>query len=758
MSAQNTHVKKRNGALEALDITKIHKVLAWAAKDVPHVSVSDVAVASSIQFNNGVSTKDIHKVLIKTTADMISERTPNYQIMAARLLLQDIYKRVYGGVNPRSLQSALLFNIKNNKYRYGLVNKYTVEEIAELSNYVKYERDYSFTYAGLSQVLDKYLIRDKFTNELYETPQEAFMALAMSAFINYDVSHRIHWVKALYDAVSTFQVSLPTPIMLNLRTPKFAYSSCVTLSTGDTLSSWFTTTTSAGLFSSADAGIGWDFGSVRSIGSPVAGGRVEHTGKIPLLRLASAAVGACRQSSRGGSATTFTPFFDLEIETILSLRSVRLEEKKRIDGLDYAVVINQLLYDRALKNTTITLFSPSDIPEVMKYFYSADYNNFVKAYEAAEQDTSITNKFVRQARELLETSIITERKESGRIYILNIDEANTNSPFLVPIRQSNLCMEILLPTSPLNSLTDTLENSSADIGVCILANINMNVAIKDLPHLTELLVRLLDNLIDVQKFPVKAAEVSTQSRRSLGIGFNNYAYFNAKHKVRYGDAECLSLTHQWVENFQFSLIKASVKLAKEFGPCSHFNETTYSKGKLPIDRYNSNVDALCNTELTCDWESLREDVLKYGMRNSTLSAVPPSESSSVVTNATSGVEPIRNGVSYKTSKTQTMIQVAPNFTKLADKYDYMFDRPMCIDYLKCIAVMQKFICQSISANTFFNPKHYENDKVPMSELYKALYFAKKYGIKTLYYENTYTGSDDINEKVNGGCSGGGCEV
>ena len=678
--------------------------------------------------------------MLKTVKSMITLKNYNYSEVHARLLIQDLYRKIYKSNKPTKFYGMLKNNVDMDKYDKELLVKYSKEDIEYLESKIDYSRDFTFKSVGIEQLIKKYLIKNKITGIIYETPQVMFMALSMAGFKELDKEKRLDFVINLYEALSTFKISLPTPIMANLRTPKYNYSSCVTISTDDTIPSWFTSLNAMGLLATGDSGIGWDISAIRNIGSDVGNGRMKHYGITPILKAGESVAGASKQGSRNSAVNTFIPWWNKEIEEILSLKSVRIEESKRIPKLDYTIIFNTYLYEAYKNNEVIGLFSTKETPDLLEVFQSSDKTKFKSVYTQYLNDKAIPKKLIK-ARDLV-NSFLLERFETSRYYVMNIDEVNSNSAFNIGIKQSNLCNEIAIPTTPLQHIDDTLDNSKADIGVCILANINVgNAKIEEFPKLTNLLVNLLDNLIDNQNYMIKAAEVSTKYRRSLGIGANNLAYLFAKEGVKYGSKEALRLTHTTFENLQFNLLKASNNLAKEKGTCKLYNQTTYSETTLPIDRYNKNVDKLTDNTLTCDWETLRQDIKTYGLRNSTMSAHPPSETSSQISNSVSGLDPLRNLIIRKANGSEESIQIAPGYPEIAHNYDFVFDREINKDYLKTMAVVQKFTDQSISTNTFYNVEHYPNKKLPIKTMLDDLFLAKYYGIKTLYYQTTYTGTE-----------------
>lgn len=757
-AATNIKVTKRDGRLEDIDLDKIHRVVTWAAEGLQNVSVSQVELKSHIQFYNGIRTDDIHETIIKAAADLISQDTPDYQYLAARLAIFHLRKIAYGEFEPPHLYDHVKKLTEAGKYDRHIIEDYSREEFDELNAYIDYSRDMTFSYAAVKQLEGKYLVQNRVTRQIYETPQFLYILVAMCLFSKYPKETRLDYVKRFYDAVSTFKVSLPTPIMSGVRTPTRQFSSCVLIECDDSLDSINATTSAIVKYVSQRAGIGINAGRIRGLGSEIRGGEAQHTGCIPFFKMFQAAVKSCSQGGvRGGAATLFYPLWHIEAESLLVLKNNRGVEDNRIRQLDYGVQINRLLYTRLIKGGNITLFSPNEVPGLYDAFF-ADQDEFERLYTQYEQDPNIRKRTL-PATELFST-LMQERAGTGRIYIQNVDHCNTHSPFdprVAPVHQSNLCMEIALPTKPLDNINDP----NGEIALCTLSAFNLGALnnLDELEELADLTVRALDALLDYQDYPVAAARTATMNRRTLGIGVINYAYYLAKNGVRYSDDSALGLTHRTFEAMQYYLLKASVNLAKEYGACPLFNQTVYSQGKLPIDTYKKDLDAVCSEPLHYDWESLRADIVKYGLRNSTLTALMPSETSSQIANATNGIEPPRGLVTVKASKDGILKQVVPEFETLKDAYETLWQLPGNEGYLKLVGVMQKFVDQSISANTAYDPNKFEGSKVSMKQMLKDLLTAYKYGVKTLYYHNTRDGADDTQADIqDDGCAGGACKI
>ncbi|GGZ33580.1 ribonucleoside-diphosphate reductase [Shewanella chilikensis] len=756
-------VTKRSGARETIDLDKIHRVITWAAKGLNNVSVSEVELRSHLQFYDGIPTEAIHETIIKAAADLISPDSPDYQFLAARLAVFHLRKKAFGQFEPPKLYDHISKLVAMGKYDKHLLEDYSREELDVLDSYIDHWRDMNFSYAAVKQLEGKYLVQNRVTHEVYESAQFLYILVAACLFARYPKETRLQYVKDFYDAVSTFKISLPTPIMSGVRTPTRQFSSCVLIECDDSLDSINATASSIVKYVSQRAGIGVNAGRIRALGSPIRGGEAFHTGCLPFYKYFQTAVKSCSQGGvRGGAATLFYPIWHLEVESLLVLKNNRGVEDNRIRHLDYGVQINKLMYQRMIKGQNITLFSPSDVPGLYDAFF-ADQDEFERLYVKYEQDPSIRKKTLKAVE--LFSLMMQERASTGRIYVQNVDHCNTHSPFnaeVAPVRQSNLCLEIALPTKPLNNIDDP----NGEIALCTLSALNLG-AIKDLGELeglADLAVRALDNLLDYQDYPIPAAKTASMNRRTLGIGVINFANYLAKNGVKYSDGSANGLTHRTFEAIQYYLLKASMNLAKELGACPLFHETTYSQGIMPVDTYKRDLDKICDEPLHLDWDALRHDIKQHGLRNSTLSALMPSETSSQISNATNGIEPPRGLISVKASKDGQLKQVVPDFDELKDKYELLWQMPGNDGYLQLVGIMQKFVDQAISANTNYDPSKFESNKVPMKLLLKDLLTAYKLGVKTLYYHNTRDGAsdkfDDITsiEKEDDGCAGGACKI
>lgn len=755
---QNLSVTKRDGSKEAINLDKIHRVIEWAAEGLDNVSVSQVALRSHLQFYDGIKTEEIHETIIKAAADLISTETPDYQYLSARLAVFHLRKKAYGQFEPPHLKTHVVNMVEMGKYDQHLISDYTDEEFDKLNSFIVHSRDLNFSYAAVKQLEGKYLVQNRVTGQIYESAQFLYILVAACLFAKYPKETRLDYIHRFYDAISTFKISLPTPIMSGVRTPTRQFSSCVLIECDDSLDSINATSSAIVKYVSQRAGIGINAGNIRALGSPIRDGEAFHTGCVPFYKHFQTAVKSCSQGGvRGGAATLFYPLWHLEVESLMVLKNNRGVEENRVRHLDYGVQFNKTMYQRLIKDDYITLFSPSDVPGLYDAFF-ADQDKFEALYVKYEQDESIRKKRIK-ALELF-GQFAQERANTGRIYLQNVDHCNTHSPFnpaVAPVKQSNLCLEIALPTHPLKDVHD----EEGEIALCTLSAFNLGAldSLDELEGLAELAVRALDNLLDYQDYPIKAAYNATMGRRTLGIGVINFAYYLAKNGVRYSDGSANGLTHKTFEAIQYYLLKASNNLAKESGACPKFNETTYAEGILPIDTYKADLDSICNEPLHLDWEALRKDIVAHGLRNSTLSALMPSETSSQISNATNGIEPPRGHVSIKASKDGILKQVVPDYEELKDAYELLWTIPSNDGYLQLVGLMQKFVDQAISANTNYDPAKYEGGKVPMKLMLKDLLTAYKYGLKTLYYHNTRDGADDLNDdKADDGCEGGACKI
>ena len=735
-------VTKRDGRKENLDLEKFHKVVFWATEGITGVSPSEVELKSHVQFYNNITTSAVQETLIKAAADLISEETPNYQYVAGRLIVYHLRKQVYNDYKPCHIRQLVQDNVERGLYDPELPNLYDNAEWDYINSFIKHERDESLTYAAMEQMRSKYLVQNRVTKEVFETPQMAYALIAAVLFSDYPRDTRMRWVKDYYDAISTHQISLPTPVMAGVRTSQRQFSSCVLIETDDSLDSISATASSVVKYVSQRAGIGIGAGRIRAINSPIRKGDAYHTGVIPFFKHFQSAVKSCSQGGvRGGAATLYYPIWHYEVEDLLVLKNNKGTDDNRVRHMDYGIQFNKLMYERLLAGGDITLFSPNDVPGLYDAFF-ADQDRFRELYETAERNTHLRKKKVK-AQDLF-SQFMGERKDTGRIYLMNVDHANTHGSFkpdVAPVKMSNLCCEITLPTKPLNDVHDP----EGEIALCTLSAINWGAfkQPEDMQKACSLAVRGLDALLSYQNYPILAAQIATNNRRPLGVGIINLAYFLAKHDVSYSDPAALEIVDTWAQHWSYYLIKASADLAVEQGACPLNNETKYSDGVLPVDTYKRDLDELVAHTDKVDWAGLREQLKETGIRNSTLMALMPAETSAQISNATNGIEPPRSYVSVKQSKDGILKQVVPEFRRLKNKYELLWDQKSPEGYLKIMAVLQKYIDQGISVNTSYNPQFFEDEKIPMSVMLQHLLMFYKYGGKQLYYFNTWDGQGEI---------------
>jgi len=736
-------VTKRDGSQQPFDLDKVHKVLEWAVEDITGVSMSEIELKANIQLYDKIPAYDIHELLIKSAAELISEQTPNYQFVAARLISYKMRKEAYGEYAPPPLTQIIETNIELGVYDSEILQKYSEDELVELDAYIKHERDDTFTYAGMEQFRGKYLVQDRRTKEIFETPQVLYMMIAATLFSNYK-EDRLKYVKDYYDAISQFYISLPTPIMAGVRTPTRQFSSCVLIESGDSLDSINATSTSIVRYISKKAGIGIGAGSIRALGAKIGDGSVVHTGLIPFLKYFQSAVKSCSQGGvRGGAATVYLPVWHFEFEDLVVLKNNKGTDETRVRHMDYAFQFNKLMYERLIEGGNITFFDPNDVPGLYEAFFE-DQDKFKELYEMYERKTSVRKKQL-PALEVFQM-FLTERKDTGRIYLMNVDHANKHGAFdekVAPIRMSNLCCEIDLPTKPL----DAYDDRDAEISLCTLSAINWGLINEpsEFEKYCNLTVRALDELLDYQSYPIPAAERGTFNRRPLGVGIINLAYFLAKRDLRY-DESAYDIVDEYAEAWSYYLIKASADLAKEKGKIPLNHQTKYARGKLPIDTYKRAINNLTKHRERLPWKDLRKQLVETGIRNSTLMALMPAETSAQISNSTNGIEPPRALVSYKQSKDGVMAQVVPGYHHLKNKYDLLWEQKSPQGYLAICGILQKYIDQGISVNTSYNPEHYEDGKIPMSDMITDLVTAYKYGLKQLYYFNTHDGAGEMDEE------------
>jgi len=750
------NIVKRNGELVPYNVDKIHRVIEWAVEGIKGVTASDIEINADLQKKEGMTTVEIHDVLVDSAANLISLSSPNYQYVAARLLSYHLRKEVWGGKNPPKLVDFINENVHDHDvYDEDILMMYNKTEINKLDEYIDHSRDENFTYAGMRQLCDKYLIQDRSTGKLYETPQFAYMIIAMVCFGQYTGDTRIAYIKKAYDYFSKFKINIPTPLMAGVRTKIRQYASCCLIDIDDTLPSIFSSSAAAGFATGSRYGIGLNIGRVRPINSPIRNGEVLHTGVIPFLKLMESTVKSCHQNGiRGGSATVNFPFWHYEAEDMLVLKNNSGTDDNRVRKLDYCIQFSELFYKRFLRNEDITLFSPNEAKDLYDAF---GHENFDELYEQYERKTSLKFKKTIPARSLM-SLFVKERVETGRIYFMNIDHCNQRSAWDTDVKMTNLCVEVLHPTKPLQDTSDT----DAEIGICILSAINVLEIQSDaeMEKVCDITIRILDQLIDYQDYFLPAAENFTKNRRSLGIGITNFAAYLAKKGVGYEDAEAPNVADELMEKVQYNLLSASCSLAEERGACAKFNETKYSKGWLPIDTYKKEIDEYVTRENSMDWEALRARIKEFGLRHSTVSAIMPCESSSVIQCSTNGIEPVRSYITYKKSKARTLPVIVPNYSSYKSKYTLAYDMKSNEGLIKIVGALQKWVDMSISANVYYNYAHYEGGALPDSKVIKELLLAYKLGWRTGYYLNTDDGDKQSSgeDAVDDGCESGACAI
>lgn len=777
------NVVKRNGDREPLDVEKMHRVLDWACEDLAGVSVSDVEMRSHIQFYDGILTSEINDITISAAEDLISVESPNYQYVAARLMLFDLRKKVFGSFETKRLIDIVKENVAAGIYEPKLLEWYSEDEWIKLGSAIKHDRDFKLTAAAVKQIKDKYLLQDRSQKKYYETPQVTFLMIAATAFHRYPAATRLQYVREMYDAISKFQVSLPTPILGGLRSITRQFSSCVLIDAGDSLESITDAAKTMTKYASKRAGLGINGGRIRSIGSKVGNGEIVHTGVVPYFRKFESAIKSCSQGGiRDASATLYAPIWHREAEDIMVLKNNKGTHETRVRRLDYAMQWDGYLIRRAIKKQDITLFSPGEVPDLYDAYFMKDRTIFNTLYEKYENDPKIKHKKKVPGRELLNT-FLKESQETGRLYSFLADNVNTHTPFKKPIVMSNLCVEIALPTEPVVNKVNIIDEDHGEVSfeglvqLCTLAAVNLgNLNVED-PHDMErrmdLLVRFLNEILDYQEYQAPQAKKATMRYRPLGIGVINYAYLLAKNGVKYHEQGSHDLTHKIAEQLYYYALKATVNLAKERGPIPGLQDTIYADGKLLIDTYNREIDKVTSESLRCDWDAIRADVIKYGVFNATLLALMPAESSSFVSNSTNGIEPIRSLVVKKGNHKKTFVQVVPEATKLKNSYTYLWDMDseMMNGYIRNAAIFQKFVCQAISSNLSYNPEHYEGNKIPLEVLINHFILCAKLGLKTRYYVNTKgerdhsealeaapVGTEVETEDAEDGCAGGACKI
>lgn len=761
MNNSDINIKNRNGELEPLDYDKIHRMLDLCSYGLK-ISISDVALNAHLKIADKMSTVNIQQTLIKSASEKITPEHPDYSILAGRLMVTNMRKEVYGSFDPIGFLDYINKNVSTGLYSPDILEKYSDDEINMLGEYIDYDNDMERGLSSVTQLESKYLIKDVKTDKAVEMIQETFMIIPMVIFA--EDEGRMDYIKDFYDALKNDEVSLPTPIISGVRTQLKMFSSCCKIKMGDTTESILSTEYALSLMTAQRAGIGVDMGPVRGMLAPVKNNTVKHTGALPLLKnIESASKQFTQNSLRTGATVVNYPVFNWEIMDVLEYKNNQGSNTTRARFIDYTIGVPNLFIKRVLAKADWTLFSSEEVPELFKYY--GDPKKFQEAYEHYETMDGIRKTKV-PATEVF-NKLIKERVGTGRIYVHFVDNVNQQGMFSEKVTQTNLCSEIFLPTKPMkfNGLKKeaTEENYDLDdgmISLCILGCINFGKLddISRMDRLTSLMVRFLDNLIDIQEYPMDATEWPTKGYRFLGIGISDFAHFLAKNEATLGTNKALKLTHLWAERFQFGLTKASMELAKEKGSCKYFDRTKYADGKLVIDTYNKNVDSLVDNDLQCDWEGLRADIKKHGMRNTALSAIPPTASSSLVSNSTQGIDPIQSLTDTFESASYTVKSVIPNIEK-APYYMMAWDMPgnTSGEYLKLMCVLAKFIDQGMSTNQWYNIANIPGRILDSNRVKKDFFISWKYGLKSLYYIRTKDKSDTSGADM-GGCDSGGCSI
>ena len=735
------NVVKRNGQSVPLDISKIQRQVAYDCKGIDNVSPSMIEIKAQIELHDGIKTETIDELLLKAMVDLIDEtenpdiNNVNYQYVAGRQKVSMLRKEVYGQYEPPKLYDIVTKNIELGMYTTDLLSWYTKEEWGIIDLFIDHSKDENYTYAAIAQLCEKYLVQNRATGQIFETPQVRYAIAAATAFHNEPTDKRLKYVKEYYECASDGHFTLATPVLAGLGTTTKQFSSCVLISSDDTLDSIFAAGEMMAKYASKRAGIGLEIGRIRPLGAPIRGGEIKHTGMIPFLKKWFADLRSCSQGGiRNASCTVTFPIWHYQFEDLIVLKNNQGTEENRVRFMDYSVVVNKMFWNRYRNGQSITLFDPHDVPDLYEAYYR-DSSEFEKLYLKYEQDKTKKKKSI-PADEIFKNGILKERTDTGRIYLVNIDNVIAQGSFdttLNPIYQSNLCQEILLPTKPFQRI----EDDAGRIALCTLGSINWG-AFKnpqDMRKACKLLVRCLSNLLSYQDFLSVQSYLANKEFEPLGVGVTNLAYWHAKKNFKYGTPDALAEVKRWMEHQAYYLTEASVELAKDKGACELSSQTYYGRGIFPWERRNAGVNELTDftPTATLDWETLRQNLLTYGIRNATLMAIAPVESSSVVLNSTNGIEMPMELISVKESKAGLFVQVVPEYKKLKNRYQLMWDQTDCIDYLKTSAVLAAYVDQSISTNTFYNPAHFNQGKVPATLITKNLMLATKWGLKTMYY-------------------------
>ena len=737
----NINVVKRNGETVPLDISKIQRQVAYGCRGIENVSPSMIEIKAQIELCDGMSTKTIDELLLKAMVNLIDEsensdiNNVNYQYVAGRQKVSMLRKEVYGTYDPPSLYDIVQSNIEKGMYTSELLDWYTKEEWDIIDLFLDHSKDENYTYAAIAQLTEKYLVQNRATGQIFESPQIRYAIAAATAFHNEPKDKRLKYVKEYYECASDGHFTLATPVLAGLGTTTKQFSSCVLISSDDTLDSIFASGEMMAKYASKRAGIGLELGRIRPLGAAIRNGEIKHTGMIPFLKKWFGDLRSCSQGGvRNASCTVTFPVWHYQFEDLIVLKNNQGTEETRVRQMDYSVVVNKMFWNRYRNNENITLFDPHEVPDLYEAYYR-DSADFEKLYKKYEQDKTKKKK-VLPAVEIFKNGILKERTDTGRIYLVNIDNVINQGPFdtkLDPIYQSNLCQEILLPTRPFQRI----EDEAGRIALCTLGSINWGAfkTPQEMRKACRVLVRSLSNLLSYQDFLSVQSKLANLDFEPLGVGITNLAYWHARKSFKYGEADALAEVKRWMEHQAYYLTETSVELAQEKGACQRSQHTYYGKGVFPWERRNPGVNELTDftPSANLDWEGLRQKLLQYGIRNATLMAVAPVESSSVVLNSTNGIEMPMELISVKESKAGSFVQVVPEYKRLRNRYQLMWDQKDCVDYLKTSAVLAVYIDQSLSTNTFYNPAFFDQGKVPGTLIAKNLMLAYKWGIKTIYY-------------------------
>ena len=733
-------VIKRSGSRAPLALEKWQTQIAKVCAGIADVSQSMIEIKAQPHFYDGISTREIDEITLRAIVDLIDiEHNPdightNYQYVAGKQRLSMLRKDVYGDYEVPRLYDIVKTNVATGLYTAELLEWYTEEEWDKMDSFIDHTKDETYSYAAIAQLIEKYLVRNRATHQIYETPQIRYMVAAATVFHKEEpATARMKFIKEYYVCASDSLFTLATPVLAGLGTPTKQFSSCVLIKADDDLDSIFASGEMMAKYASKRAGIGLEIGRLRPLGSPIRGGEIMHTGMIPFLKKWFGDLRSCSQGGiRNASATVFYPIWHLQFDDLIVLKNNQGTEETRVRHMDYGVVLSAFFWRRFKNKEQITFFDPNEVPELYEAFYS-NTELFEELYVKYEKRKDLRTKTM-SAEEVFKGGILKERTDTGRIYLVFIDNVMKQGPFdpeYHTIYQSNLCLEILLPTLPFKRLDD----ASGRIALCTLGSINWGSFRnpEDMRRACRILQRSLCNILDYQDFLSIQSKLSNDELQPLGIGITNLAYWHAKRSLQYGEKDALQEVKSWMEHQAFYLTEATVELAKERGPCLDSAKTRYGQGTFPWELRANGVNELADFTPELDWETLRTNMKQYGVRNATLMAIAPVESSSVVINSTNGIEMPMSLISVKESKAGSFTQVVPEYHRLKNKYQLMWEQKDCDGYLKTAAVLAAYVDQSISTNSFYNPAHFADRKVPTTLIAKNLMQAHIWGLKTFYY-------------------------